>query len=372
MFMDCTIRLRRRAAIHTIVGAFLLLIIGPTLAAETPPNRGTNDGDLNRDGRRDLADVALLLDHVLHGSALPTALADVDRDGRVDMSDVLFLLSGIQPDSPRNAPVMLPRDSFGDQVRSADFIFQGVVRAISYGSSLESGSTPALPHTFVTLSIERVFKGIPPEFPEEITLRFLGGPSPDGRILDTSLTPHFLVGQREVLLVKNNGDYACPLAYGLARRFRLIDGQTFSEDGREVRIDAVGQLGFGAWHELDAVRIVRVGDQVFERRFSPPVDEANTPLLPPQSRGLDPDLFADFLSRVVQSVHSTSDLRSLRPVASVDPSLPFTFELGAAKGAIVGLEAPGGQVLPDDPSERAAITERGGDPVLPSPSQTRD
>lgn len=334
---------------------------------------GRNDGDLNEDGVFDLADATHLLRQLVGSDNPPDPTrADVNRDGVVDFADVYFIMQAVQPHTEFVAPAPQPTGHFEHQLRGADFVFQGVVTSIEFASSEPVGNSPALPHTFVTFSIERVFKGQRPLASDrEITLRFLGGAAPDGRVLRTSLTPYFTEGQREILLVKNNGQYATPLSYGPARRFRLIDGEVYSEEGREIVIDSVGRLGFGEWRELDVVRTIRIGGQVFERHYSRPVDETGRVVTQPPTDGVTADAFVDYLARLVAATHDPAELASLPPVASLDPALPFVYQLSAAKGAVAGVETPQPASLPDDPAEREAVLERGGDPVLPTTKNKR-
>lgn len=351
-----------------VAGAFFV-----SAAVADDSAAGRNDGDLNGDGVFDLADATHLLRQLLDGGVpADSTRADVNRDGVVDFADVYFIMQAVQPTTEFVAPSPQPTGHFEQQLRAADFVFQGVVTSIDYASSEPVGDSPALPHTFVTFSIERVFKGQRPLASDrEITLRFLGGAAPDGRVLRTSLTPYFTKGQREILLVKNNGEYTTPLSYGPGRRFRLIDGEVYSEDGREVVIDSVGRLGFGEWHELDVVRTIRIGGQVFERHYSRPVDENGRGIAQSPTDGVTTEAFVEYLARLVETAHDPAELASASPVESMDPALPFVYQLSTAKGAVAGLDTPQPASLPDDPAEREAVLERGGDPVLPTTKNKR-
>ena len=82
---------------------------------------------------------------------------------------------------------------------------------------------PAIPHTFVTYEIETALRGEVPG--ETLTLRFLGGFSPEtGRVLMAPGARYFAEGDRDLLLVAQNGRHACPLVDCVAGRFRSSTG----------------------------------------------------------------------------------------------------------------------------------------------------
>src|SRR5262245_55412561 len=92
---------------------------------------------------------------------------------------------------PARADPELVSSGFIPSLHRADFIFEGVVTAVEYKSSRPARPGDAsIPHTFVTLEIRKIYKGNPGPL-RAITLRFLGGVSERGRILDVSGFPRF-------------------------------------------------------------------------------------------------------------------------------------------------------------------------------------
>ena len=96
------------------------------------------------------------------------------------------------------------RQSFPDLVQKADTIAVGTVSAIA----AEWDATTQRPYTLVTFTDLDVRKGAAQD---TLTLRFLGGPDPDGNILTISGVPQFHLGDRMVLFVVGNNHQAIPL-----------------------------------------------------------------------------------------------------------------------------------------------------------------
>ncbi|MFH1742837.1 MAG: hypothetical protein ABIH23_27860 [bacterium] len=114
-------------------------------------------------------------------------------------------------------------------------MFQGKVVSIDYRSS--SPMTPEqrpIPHTFVTFSIQEVYKGLP-QNRDTITLRFRGGlREEDGKVLDVEGVPSFNVGEEGVFFVCGNGRQLCPLVGWGQGRYRIISGNIYNDVGQEV------------------------------------------------------------------------------------------------------------------------------------------
>ena len=85
-------------------------------------------------------------------------------------------------------------------VQAAEVVAVGTVTAIRLGRR---------PFTLVTFSTLDVLKGAHTE--PELTLRVLGGPHPDGSILQVAGVPQFSLGDRLVVFVTGNDHYAVPL-----------------------------------------------------------------------------------------------------------------------------------------------------------------
>ena len=232
-------------------------------------------------------------------------------------------------DSPMNSSGKPPAQSqvpgFAEMTRAADLIFEGEVLAVeSRTSDLLAAGQVSLPHTFVTFQVDRLFKGRIEDDRSTVTLRFLGGVDPQGRLLSLSLLPDFEVGEREVLLVKNNGEWACPLVYSAARRFRILETSLYTEDGRDVLIDDKARLSFGVRHDLAIVREARFGDQVIERVFE---IENQSDVFPGTPMNID--VFRVFVSNTVKRAHTSSELSS--PVVTKSLSIEDKFAIPAAQ-----------------------------------------
>ncbi len=154
------------------------------------------------------------------------------------------------------APETTQQQELKVSVKNADYIFQGVVTKVEYQVSEPS----QIPHTFVTFRVEKFIEGgLKQEF---VTLRFVGGPDNKGRFLIASGVPLFDVGDRDILLVRDNGKSACPLVGCAEGRFRVINNQVFSDDGRTILIGNLGQLFYGKPQQLEGVLSNKIGNVV--------------------------------------------------------------------------------------------------------------
>ena len=94
---------------------------------------------------------------------------------------------------------------FSAVVQAAEVIAVGTVTAIA----AEWDAAHSRPFTLVTFSTLDVLKGAHTE--PELTLRVLGGPHPDGSIVQIAGVPQFSLGERAVVFVTGNDHYAVPL-----------------------------------------------------------------------------------------------------------------------------------------------------------------
>lgn len=95
--------------------------------------------------------------------------------------------------------------SFSSLVQDAEVIAVGTVTAIE----TEWDAQKEAPFTLVTFSDLEVLKG--DESQTEITLHFLGGPTPDGLIMQIAGVPQFTLGERYVIFCIGNQHHAVPL-----------------------------------------------------------------------------------------------------------------------------------------------------------------
>ena len=106
--------------------------------------------------------------------------------------------------------------TFSEVVNAAELIAVGVVTVVQDTWDAER----EMPFTEVTFSELEVFKG--EVAAAELTLRFLGGPAPDGLTLDVGGMPKFAVGDRVVVFSSGNGVRACPLVGWWQGVYRLL------------------------------------------------------------------------------------------------------------------------------------------------------
>ena len=95
--------------------------------------------------------------------------------------------------------------SFSALVQDAEVIAIGTVTAIE----AEWDAQKKAPFTLVTFSDLEVLKGAAGQ--TELTLRFLGGPTPDGLIMQIAGVPQFTPGERYVIFCVGNEHNAVPL-----------------------------------------------------------------------------------------------------------------------------------------------------------------
>lgn len=194
----------------------------------------------------------------------------------------------------------------------AEQIVVGEVTAIQYALS-EPGEHGTIPHTFVTWSIEQALKG---SAPEELTLRFVGGPLGDGRFMTASSVPLFNLGERDLLLVRGNEDGICPLVGCSQGVLRLLDGRAYSEGGAEIIADASG-LREGRIVDAEALHAFDVDGVELRRHTSSAVS---------QGEGTAEDEVLGWLAGQVQDACPPEHLAALPVAKSADPLKPFSID----------------------------------------------
>lgn len=95
--------------------------------------------------------------------------------------------------------------TFSELVRDAEVIALGTVTAIE----AKWDAQKEVPLTLVTFSDLAISKGDMGR--TELTLQFLGGPTPDGMVMQIAGTPQFHLGERAVVFVTGNKINAVPL-----------------------------------------------------------------------------------------------------------------------------------------------------------------
>ena len=152
----------------------------------------------------------------------------------------------------------------GTMASEANLVFRGTVVEVDYRSSQKQGDQRSLPHTFVTFKIEDVLYGTAPQ--GEFTIRFLGGQTDNGEVMMVSGTPHFDVGDQDVIFVGDNGVGECPLIECGNGRFRIVNDFVYNDLGQTINQDEKGSLMTGKVADLAELNTFRIGDREYKRQ----------------------------------------------------------------------------------------------------------
>lgn len=131
-------------------------------------------------------------------------------------------------------------------VKEAELIIQGVVIDVQYKESTPRDKILAVPHTFVTFTVEHIFKG-DVRNGSTITLRFEGGLAKDGGIMVVDGIPLFDKGDRCILFIKGNTVLPCPLVGWNQGFYRVINNTgIYNEKGNQIvladRLNIISQF----------------------------------------------------------------------------------------------------------------------------------
>ncbi|MDR4495188.1 MAG: hypothetical protein R3B74_12335 [Nitrospirales bacterium] len=269
----------------------------------------------------------------------------------------------------------VPGKSLRTMTEEADLIFQGVVSKVEYGMAPGTESEDAeLPQTYVTFQMEDVEKGQSTEG-KAVTLRFLGGPAKDGRILVVSNAPLFDEGERVMLFVENNGESECPLVDCDKGRFRVINNQMFTNDGHEVRQTPQGNIFFGKQHRLPEVLNNKIGNLPFNFELDPEEAEGEEKGKTQYNRGEGLRIQGEHLNiqkfkgRIAQEKVKIrpEKLAALKPVRSLKPgqALPLRPHTPQVPNARVAPERPDAVPMNEfDKQEAEFLMKNAMNPVL--------
>jgi hypothetical protein len=253
-----------------------------------------------------------------------------------------------------------------DAIRGAEIVFEGTIQAVEFRNARGTGGKPGIPHTFVTWQIHKTFKGRTQG--GQITARFLGGmPDPD-ELLALSHAPRPDVGDRDIVLLRRNGQSICPLVGCEDGRLRIVGGAVYGEGGGAISVRPDGVIetgapsdddGFARWEAVGIER-VRGGDAAVD---SPPGTEPSTgPAAMPIAS------LRSLLESRVAALYTPQQLARLRPVKSLDPDKEFSFRAPRAVTPPAVLAPDRSESIaegaPDSP-ELAAYLEGGRNPVMP-------
>lgn len=225
------------------------------------------------------------------------------------------LATAIDVTLPAGPAVRTPDDWLHTAAQDAEAVLVGTVVAIEYGASAPDSQGFTTPHTWVTWKVERALKGI--REGATFTGRFIGGPNAERTgMLQVSGMPQFDLGDRDVLFVTHNGEWACPLVGGAHGRLRVIGDAVYTDDGRPLLLDTHGGVGLGRPVDLPEVRTTTIAGRTFHIHgdASP---AAEGPTVTPAARA---DVL-DVLTRIV------ADFPASREVRSADPAEVFVLEM---------------------------------------------
>lgn len=165
--------------------------------------------------------------------------------------------------SPLDAAALIARG------QRADAVFVGEVRRIAYAMSRGTATDPAVPFTFVTWRVETGLRGV--DDGAELTLRFLGGPMPDGRELTSAEMPTFQIGDRDLVFSTRNGEVGCPLVDGADGRLQLLRADEAADEASPaVAAEAMTETVLEAMAALLAAPRARSVDPAVEFTFTFP------------------------------------------------------------------------------------------------------
>ncbi len=256
----------------------------------------------------------------------------------------------------------------GEQANKANLVFKGTVVSVDYRESKGQSAQGAVPHTFVTYEIQDVLFGNANR--KKFTLRFMGGKNKRGDIMMVSESPKFDVGDEDIIFVDGNGVSECPLIGCTDGRYRIINGQVYTEYGQPVMQDDQGTMFNGPSEDLHEVTHFMIGDREFRRikHRSDDYEGDGSEVQQPRAKGhhLDAQGFINSLAEKVAKAIPDDPRGSKRNVNSQDINRPFTI----ASSKAVSLPDPVFDVVEPKPQteqekrEVEAMKKNGGNPVI--------
>jgi hypothetical protein len=175
---------------------------------------------------------------------------------------------------------VVPQDQTNNHyalIENADFIVSGEVKKIQF-ESFSNQHSQGVPTTLVTYKVDRVFHG-DIKAANFIRLRFAGGVSDNGAMLQIPIFPKFEKGDYDLLFVSGNGNSPCPLVGCIKGRIRVHDGFMINEglslDRVALRFDgstlypAVEPLVAGDIHASDDYVLKTQSEVVLDARTVP-------------------------------------------------------------------------------------------------------
>lgn len=283
--------------------------------------------------------------------------------GAAGGEEVAAVLDGDEATDPGAAEVTvaapLGRDLPG-RIARADQILHGTVLDLQYATSEDLGEqTSSFPHTFVTVRVDTPILG--GEAGDEVTLRFGGGPTGDGRILKISDIPLFGIGDEVVLVVADNGETACPLVDCADGLVRLSGGKAYDAGGVALSLNADGQLYAGQRYAIPEATSFAIGDSQVGL-----VPDGALPVRPDVTALSTHEMVSWLGARVAERVEP-GEIAARPSTISLDPAQPFLIpHPGNARPVLPAASTPEiGEQTDEDRAEIAALIANDHNPVLP-------
>lgn len=247
------------------------------------------------------------------------------------------------------------------QFAKADMVFVGTVDRVEYRMSGEKGDEQRIPHTFVTYNVEKVLQGKADD--KQVTLRFIGGRGEKSAFLSVSNQPMFDAGDRDLLMVADNGTAGCPLVSCANGRYRMIQGKVFSEAGQAIEQDSKGELTRVGFYNLPEVMTTKVSQTTLtlEDHFEQGEERVD---FDDASRGAHLDE-AQIVARI-ENVARSFGKATPGEFKSADVNAAFSIEFDVAdapKDTAIKAPVAKGQNA-QERAEAAAMRANGGNPAI--------
>lgn len=248
-------------------------------------------------------------------------------------------------------------------LREADGVFLGKVEGNEYAISRGDEKYEPLPHTFVKFKIEKVFKGSPNQ--GVLTLRFLGGRGKESAFMSVEGSPLFDIGDKDIIFVKNNEVFSCPLLKCSQGRFRLIKGMMYSENGQQVLRTLKEQINFGPYDELVDVLTHHISQTVLKTVILNEPGEVKPEEGIINGKHFRADEFIEFLNEHIKKLDPNGLWLRLPVIPSADPKKFFSIKplLPIQKSPMRPIPVKRDETS-EELRERQAYEENGANPVL--------
>jgi hypothetical protein len=272
---------------------------------------------------------------------------------------LIFLSYKVQAHDRRGG---LPR--IESLLTEADGVFVGEVINVEYSKNSANDLKEILPHTFVTYKIKESLKGSPQQ--STLTLRFLGGRGEQAQFLSVSNYPLFDVGDMDVVFVKNNQRFTCPLLYCAQGRYRLINSRVYFESGHQVLRTPKEQLAKGLLESLEPILSHQVSKTIIKTITQAEPGEQKTEEGPLPGKHFGAGEFVEYLNKKIAVIDPNQAWKKLPVIPAADPRAPFTIKGLIPISAKKALETPVSREFqtPQEKREWELLERNGGNPVI--------